>query len=419
MRGTIFPMRAFFAGCLLVFVCGSAYAQDKALPSAPTTVPAAIDHNRVIINADLKLPNGSSETVRAWVDNGNPDLYISRRLATLLNVPVTCGDQECSSPPPKEIVVGGLTIPLTQIKQAKIPLRAVSAAAVLAPGMAVEMNIPASVLRNYDVLINFPGHRFSIGAPGTIHFRGSSEKVRVTENGLIQVPSQMENKKYNLGLDVGSSISLLSEELFDKLAAGHANWPHMTGAVGSANMWGAEAETNWKVMRVDRVQFGPLFLTDVPFVALSKPVMEFLEKRAGMPTMGLLGADMLLNYRVGLDYAHSTVYFEIGRMTRFPDFDVVGLVLRPEDDGRYTILSVAEFEGKPSVAGVQAGDELVAVDNIPVHESTMGQVWAMLGGTPGQERRLTIERARKEFVVAAKVQHFLGTLPEENGKKKK
>jgi C-terminal processing protease CtpA/Prc len=106
-------------------------------------------------------------------------------------------------------------------------------------------------------------------------------------------------------------------------------------------------------------------------------------------------------------------------MTRFPEFDVIGLVLRPEDDGRFTILRVAEFEGKPSVAGVQAGDQLVAVDNIPVHGSTMGQVWAMLGGTPGQERRLTIGRAGKQVVVPAKVQHFLGALPEEDPKKKK
>jgi hypothetical protein len=411
-------MRALVAGCVLVLLGTSVESQQSAAPKQ-VTVPAAIDHNRVIINAALLLPNGSTETVRAWVDNGNPDLYISRRLATLLNLAVTCGNQECSSPAPKELVIGGMAIPLSQVKEAKIPLKPVSAAAVLAPGMAVEMNIPTSILRNYDVLINFPEHRFSIGVPGSIHFRGSSEKIRVTENGLIQVPSQIENKKYNLGLDVGSSISFLSEELFDKLATAHPDGPRVTGAVGSANMWGAEAETNWKVMRVDRVQFGPLFLTDVPFVAESKATMDFFERRAGMPTIGLLGSDMLLGYRVGLDYAHSTVYFDIGKMTRFPEFDVIGLVLRPEDDGRFTILKVAEFDGKPSVAGVQAGDELVSVDNIPVHGSTMGQVWAMLGGTPGQERKLTIERAGKQLVVPAEVRHFLAALPEEDNKKKK
>jgi len=417
-----FLMRVILALCALLLSVGVVEAQDaKAAPAQPksVTVPAAFDHNRVIIDADLQLPDGSSQTVHAWVDNGNLDLYLSRRVATLLGLAVTCNDRECSAPPPKQITLGGMTIPLAGLKEAKIPLLPVSAAAVLAPGMSAEINLPASVLRNYDVLIDFPQHRFSIGPPGTVHFRGSSAKVRVTENGLIQVPSQIENKKYNLAIDLGSSISFLSEELFDKLAAAHPDWPHMIGAVGSANMWGADEETKWKVMRLDRVQYGPLYLTNVAAVALPKAVLDFFQKRAGMPTEGLLGSNVLLNYRVGLDYAHSSVYFEIGRTSNFPDFDVVGLVLRPEDDGGFKILGVADFEGKPSAEGIRAGDHLVAVNEIPVRGSTMGQVWAMLGGSPGQERRLTIERAGKQLAVAAKVQHFIGELPDEDSKKKR
>jgi hypothetical protein len=384
------------------------------------TVPAVIDHNRVVITAELPLPDGSKQKVRAWVDNGNPDLYLSRRVATVLGLNVTCGEKECSSPPPKQIVIGCKAIPLDSVPEAKIPLRPVSAAAILAPGMSAEINIPSSVLRHYDVLVDFPDHRFSIGDPGSIHFQGSAAKASMNpQNGLIEVPSSIENKKNNLGLDLGSCISFLSEELFQKLAAAHPDWPRMIGAVGSANMWGADEETKWNVMRVDRVQFGPLFLTDVALVDLPKTGTDFLEKRAEIPTAGLIGSNMLLNYRVGLDYAHSTIYFDIGRLFNFPDFDVVGLILRPGMDGHYTILGVAEFEGKPSVEGVQAGDSLIAVDGIPVHGSTMGQVWSMLGGTPGMERDLTIERAGKEFPVVAHVRHFLGTLPEEAPGKKR
>jgi hypothetical protein len=399
--------------CTLL-VLGSLTATQERSRSAPqsATVPAVIDHNRVVIDADIFLPDGSAQRVHAWMDNGNPDLYLSRHLATLLALNVSCGDKECSAPPPREITIGGMAIPLP-VREAHIPLKPVSAASVLAPGMNAEINLPATALRHYDVLVDFPGHKFTIGAPGTIHFLGSSAKVQINaENGLIQVPSQIENKKYNLALDLGSCISFVSQELFDKLAAAHSDWPHMTGAVGSANMWGMPEEPQWRLTRIDRVQYGPLFLTDVAVVALPKSTMDVFEKRAGIPTAGLLGSNVLLNYRVGLDYAHSTVYFDIGRLFNFPDFDVVGLVLRPEDDGRFTILSVADLEEQPSVPsgpdGVQAGDHLVAIDDIPVRGSTMGQVWSMLGGTPGQERKLTIERAGKEFVVVAKVQHFLG-----------
>jgi hypothetical protein len=191
----------------------------------------------------------------------------------------------------------------------------------------------------------------------------------------------------------------------------------MTGAVGAANMWGLPDEPKWRLMRLDRVQYGPLFLTDAPVVEFSKDYGSWFGKRAEVPTAGLLGAEALMNYRVGLDYAHSMVYFDIGRTFKFPDFDVVGLILRPEDDTRFTILGVADFEGKSSVPEVQAGDHLVAVDDIPVPDSTMGQVWSLLEGSPGQERKLTIERKGKHFLVVAKVQHFLGDSEEDQSKK--
>lgn len=418
-------MRVITLGLILFLLAGAITAEEKAAAGAKVvTVAATIDHNRVVIRADLRLPDGSNETVGVWVDNGNPELNLSRRVASLLGLALKCGDEECSAPPPADLVIAGMRIPLSAVKEAKIPLRPVNEAAVLAGGVNAEINLPSSILRQYDVLIDFVERKFTIGAPGTIHFRGSSAKVLVNaENGLIQVPSQIEGKKYNLALDLGSCISFLSEDLFDKLAAAHADWPRMTGAVGSANMWGAPEEAKWKVMRMDRLQFGPLFLTNVPMVALPKPVLDFFEKRAAMPTIGVMGSNALLNYRVGIDYAHSIVYFDLGRTYNFPDFDVVGLILGPEGDGRYTILGVAEFEGKPSVPigdeGVQAGDHLAEVNGLAVAGLTMGQVWSMLGGTPGQEKKLTIERAGKQFLVVAKVQHFLGESPEETERKKK
>jgi hypothetical protein len=387
------------------------------------TVTITLDHNRIVIDLDLALPDGTMHRTHAWVDNGNPELYLSRHLATLLGLSVTCDDHACSSPSPRAIIIGGMSISLASVKEATIPLKPVNAASVMAPGMNAEMNIPSAVLRNFDVLINFPGHELTIAQSGTLKFKGVVARVIVNaENGLIEVPSQIENKKYNLGLDVGSSISFLSGEIVEKLSTVHADWPHMTGAVGPANMWGLDVEPNWKLMRLDRLQYGPLFLTGIPVVSLPQVAASFFEKRAGVATAGLLGTEALLNYRIGLDYAHSTVYFDFGRTSNFPDFDVIGLILRPDDDTGFIILGVADFDAKPSVPGVQAGDHLVAVDGTPVPGSTMGQVWLMLGGLPGQERTLTIERDKKTFTVIAKVQHFLSDATDKDqsrGKSKK
>src|SRR6202043_257800 len=134
-------MRAVISGLMLLGLLGQLHAQEKnAAAARVVTVPATIDHNRVVIRGDLRLPDGSTQTVRVWVDNGNPDLNLSRRVTTLLSLPLKCGDQECSAPPPAEIVIGGMSVPLTTVKEAKISLRPVNEAAVLAPGMNAEIN---------------------------------------------------------------------------------------------------------------------------------------------------------------------------------------------------------------------------------------------------------------------------------------
>src|SRR5277367_3270067 len=339
---------------LVLILIPAAFAQQQStskLDSKPITAPIKLDHNRIIIDVQIPLPDGTTQQIPAWVDNGDPDLRLSPRVAALMGLNVTCdanAANDCYAPPPREITIGGLKVSLATLKQAAIS-RKPAGTAFIASGFSAEINIPSTVLRNYDVVIDYPGLKFTIAPPGTLKFNGVKAKAIVNpENGLIQIPSRIENKKYNLALDVGASINFLDPDLFAALANAHRTWPHMTGAVGPANMWGADVEPNSKLMRVERIQYGPIFLTDVPLVACPKDWMAFFAKRAGVPTAGLLGANALINYRIGLDYAHSTVYFEIGRTFNFPDFDVVGLILRPEDDGRFTILGVADFEGKAS-----------------------------------------------------------------------
>jgi hypothetical protein len=403
---------------LLCAACAWAQAKPPQSEPSPTelksvTVPFTLDHNRIVVNAGLPLPDSTVLRVAAWIDNGNPDLEMSRRVATLLNLNVSCSSATCSAPPPTAIDIGGMKVSLEAIKTVSIPLKPVSAAAIMAAGMSAEVNIPSTILRSYDVLVDFPVRKLTIAQHGTLKFQGVSSKAQVNSaNGLIQIASEIENRKCNLALDLGSSISFLSAEIFDRLAAAHPAWPRMTGAVGPANMWGLADEPKWKLMRLERLQYGPLHLTDVAFVEFPNDRADFFVKRAGVPTAGLLGTEALLNYRVGLDYTHSTVYFDIGRMVKLPNFDVVGLTLRPEDDGLFTVIGVADYGGQASTPegsdGVQIGDHLAAIDGIAVRGSTLGQVWPLLAGVPGEEHKLVVERKGKEIRVTAAVQHFLG-----------
>ena len=54
-------------------------------------------------------------------------------------------------------------------------------------------------------------------------------------------------------------------------------------------------------------------------------------------------------------------------------------------------------------------DVLVAIDKTLVKGGTMGQVWSLLGGSPGEERELEFSRGGKKFTVKAVVRRFLAT----------
>jgi hypothetical protein len=403
-----------------------ALAQGATKPShSSVTVPMSLDQGRVVIDIDLLLPDGATESVRGWVDNGNPDLYMNRRVANLLGFSASCDGELCTGTPPSQnssLAIGGMRIPLSPLKEARV----FASAPALAPGMSAEINIPASLLRNYDVVFDFPDREFTIALAGRLKLDGVKNKMLVNgSNGLIRIPSRIENKNADLALDLGSSANFLSVELFDKLSNAHPNSPHLTGAVGPFNSGELDSEPKWRLMRVDRMQFGPLFLTDV---AVAEPANDsrnrssLFEQHSGNTIAGLLGTEALINYRVGFDYAHAAIYFDIGRTVRFPDFDVVGLILRPEGDTGFSIAGIADFEGTPSVrtgeAGVQVGDHLIAVNDNPVAELTLGQVWSLLEGSPGQQRKLAIARGGKPYTVVATVQHFLGETPRNDDKEK-
>lgn len=383
-----------------------------AQPAAGTavTVPITLDHNRTIVDVYLPLPDGKTKRVRAWVDTGNPELSITEALVTKLGLKLssdgkTTGDgKEHNAEAPKELQLGGLTVSLAPLKEAHALLDRES----IALGCSAEINIPSTVLRNYDVLFDYPNRQLTIGPPGSIPFKGTRNQVIVTaQNGLIQVPTKIGGQSYNVSLDVGSNISLLSADLMAKWHKDNPAWPHMVGAVGPANMWGAETESHWDLLRIPSLQFGSTQLSSIVVASFPDQVLKWFQARAGSPTIGLIGANAFLDFRVGIDYSHSAVYLQRTNAKPAPDMDVVGLILRPEPDERYTIIAIADYDGKPSVAEAKVGDVLVGVDGAPVTGATMGQVWSLLGGTPGQTRSLTLERDGKRFTIEATVHRFL------------
>jgi len=398
-------MKSFIAALLIAASC----AAQTALQSV--TVPVTLDHNRIIIDVSLPLPDGTQKRVRGWVDTGNADLWIDARVGKLMALQPAADSKETEAlgvkvrtmQAPREILIGGMKISLAGIKEAKM----ISADSI-APGSSAEINLPSTVLRNYDIVVDFVDREMTIAAPGQAKFTGKSAKAFINPpNGMIQLPAKIEGNSYQLTLDLGSCFSMLAADTLQKLAQSNPKWPRNTGAVGPEIFWGMPEEAKTLAIRAPSLEYGPVKLAAVGIEQLPQDFMDFYRKRAGAETSGLIGNNALLNYKVGIDYAHSTVYFDQRSEYVAPGIDVVGLTLRPEMDGRYTVIGVPEYEGKPAVPDVKAGDVLISVDKVPAKESTAGQLWSLLGGDPGETRVLVFERDGKQFAVSATVRRFL------------
>jgi hypothetical protein len=393
--------------------------------SKAVTVPITLDHNRIVIDVYLPLPDGTSKRVRAWVDSGSSELMMSQRVAGLFG-PVNCTDQVCNATPPPEVVIGasrivqsgvgnaitkgeivtgGMKLSLAEIHTAHVPADGPKDAMIA--GMSPEITLPSTVLRHNDVVFDYANREFTIGEPGTVKFKGKLSKVQVNAVGLVRVATRIEDQPYNLVLDTGASMSFISSELLSKWHTAHAAWPSMTGAVGAANVFGTPEETERFVLQLPSLRYGTSTLNQVSLASLSANLLEKFRQRTGADAVGLLGGDAFRNYCVGIDYAHSTVYLDRLTNAQPSDLNVVGLTLRPDPDGRYTVVAVADYKGNPSVPEVKPGDVLLGVDGAPATGATLGQVWSLLGGSPGQTRSLILERDGKRFTVDAPIRRFL------------
>jgi hypothetical protein len=278
---------------------------------------------------------------------------------------------------------------------------------VMVAGMSPEITLPASLLSNYDVLVDYANRQFTIGPPGSVKFQGQAVKARINPVGFVNVTGQVKSEPVSLLLDTGSGISFIAPDRFAKWQGADPALPYLKGAVGAANLWGSPDEADRELLRIPSVHLGTPTLSGVIFASLVPATLNQLNERVGAETNGLLGGEAFRNCRVGIDYAHQTVYIDSVGHNAAPDMDVVGLTLHPETDGRFTVLAVLEVEGKLAMPEVKPGDALVGVDGAPATGATLGQVWSLLGGTPGQTRTLTLERAGTRFTVDARVQRYL------------
>jgi len=389
----------------------------RATPAASVTVPVALDHNRMLVEADVQRRDGSWRRALLWIDTGNPDFIATESFARDLGIDVSAGAQPGAAGsgarapdvrPPGGVRIGGMALDFSGIRSGSV-LRA-----PLFLTMHADANLPSTVLRRYRIVFDYPRLQLTIAEPGSIRPRGERAAAEVdTATGIVQIDALVGGDTLSFALDNGASYSYVSADLLARLSSGHPDWPRTAGALGCANIWGLwPGEHSWPVVRVPEITWGPVHLRGVGLVGLPNffggmDVGAWYSQKAARPVAGFLGPNAFKGFRVEIDYANGAVYFEGSSQPDARDMDLVGLTLQPQPDSSYVVIGVASRDGRPSAAGVEPGDVLVRVGDLTVKGATMGSVVDALRGAPGDVRNLELTRNGRRISVAATVRRFL------------
>jgi hypothetical protein len=392
------PRTSSMSAALLVLAAIPASAQ----PSS-STVPFDLDHNRMTVVVEFPRPGGGVRTARAWVDSGGTGLVMAETLARDLGIDVPAipaGSEdsvETKSPAPP-------------MRLGRIPLDteglnvSVRSGRFAVPGVQAECTLAPRCLRRLHVVLDYPARRLTLAQPGALTPRGARVPCRVNpDTGLFMIDATIDGEKLALGVDNGSAGTWVSAKLTAAWVARHPAWPQAVGAAGSTNFFGFPFETRGTLLALPSLDIGSASVGDVAVLGLDPRLFDWYSKKSAGAVAGFVGADLISRFRVEIDFPGQMTWWQPAPARASRDLDIVGLTLRPEADGSFTVAGVVSKDGRPVVAGIEPGDKLLRVDGFEASGARMGAVIDALRGKPGATRTLVLERAGKRVTVQATV----------------
>ena len=368
------------------------------------TLPMLVDDNRLFVEMEVLRPDGSVRKLLAFVNMGQPAPNISTGLYHDLGI-----DQG------KALELRFGTLPIRIDATAVQPSD--GAAQLFAP-LPAEMMLPAGVLQNFEVVLDYGKRTMTLAAPGTLKPEGIPVPMALNPGtGLVTLATMVDGKPYKFVIDNGGSYSVFRAETVEAMLKGHPEWLRASSAIGEANnsIDNTGFDSDSPVLKLPYLTAGGLTLDTVgvngagmgtTLGTLVGPIFwnQYSDK-AGLKVDGWLGGNVLSNYRLTIDYAqHMTWWLKVAP-TDSSDLNQVGVTLGRDQKG-YKIAAIAHKNGQPTVNGVEPGDLLVAVDGLKTQGATRGQVLTSLHGVPGERRHLVLERAGKRVEVDAKITAF-------------
>lgn len=359
-----------------------------------------LDGSRIYAELTFVLPDGTLRIALAFVDMGSPSMIVSEALFKDLQL-----EQKRSL----DFRVGDLPVAVDSslvTKDSWLPFS-------ISENRQVEALLPAGVMRNYQVVLDYARRSMTFAVPGTLKTDGVPIPFRINEKtGLIAIDVSIDGHSYPITIDCGSAYTWIDKSVALPWLAAHADWERGIGAIGPSNMRMADdgIEAAGTLLRIPEIRAGTLQFRQVGGLAIgpSKTNWDFIawySAKNPQPVIGWLGANVLQNFRIVLDYPNRISYWSLQSELDTHDLDSVGLTLT-SSGGSYRVAAIASRHGKPTVVGVEIGDLLLQVDALATTNSRRGAILSALHGAPGDVRTLVLERKGKRLNVQAKVAAF-------------
>lgn len=345
-------------------------------------------------------PDGTLRKTLAYVDTGDADFEFTASLVKELGL---------ESGQPIRARFGGMDLKVSPSIKASG-----SEGKSMAAGMTLEANLPATVLDQYDVLLDYGKRELTLAPPGTLHHEGVRIPCKVNaKTGMVSVEASVNATKYAFSVDNGAAYIWIDDGVAKQWAAEHPSWVRGSGAVGDANMNGLLPELTGIILRLPAIDLGKLQIESPGALGVgpgwSKTVPRFFDwysQKTPVPVVGFLGGSVLRGFRLEIDYANAATYWARESQTDPHDLDQVGITIGPGENGQYVVIGLPTQSGKEVVTGVAVKDRLVSIDGASMTGATMGRVLRALHGRPGQTHHLVLERAGKQLAVDASVTRF-------------
>jgi hypothetical protein len=365
------------------------------------TVPMSVEGNAPIITLTFNTPEGSLRTARFLFDSGGGAIILGEGLAKDIGMKakgaaISEGGQQYQE----------VDLPAAFVGEMPVNLQTSRASSFINNRVKLEGMLPGKALEHYQIVLDYPQHRFSLGEVGTFPQQG--EKLPcpyVASSGHPRVDVGIDGIKYGFLLDTGTQITLMREDVLKQWAKDHPNWPRSIGAAGPAND-GADPDDDF-LLRIPRFQLGSLPANHVAVASRPNETYSATTYDTTTAIVGALGGNVLSQFRVGIDYPEQLCFFEHSGKDQANDFDTVGLVLDTNPSEQLVVRAVSSTASAVTRQNIQRGDIILRIGDSGDTSYTLAKAAQALSGVVGERKHLRILRRGEPMSVTVVVSRIL------------